>query len=190
MFRACVLCVTGHYCPVGSTSGTANGTGCSNATFYCPAGSAAPVAVLTGYYGVADATGLYIAQSTCREGSYCVAGEQLPCPPGVCEASLAVSSGCPYACLHSRRTGWYYVHTILAGTHCLSACRFLTRLRVCRDGHVVCVGCGVSSWLVQLRWRVCVHAVSLWHLRRRVRSDVSSVLRSLQRRVGVSRWQH
>jgi hypothetical protein len=92
-------CASGYYCPAASTKATA--VSCGNVTVYCPAGAAAPLHVLNGYYSVngADAT-TQSAQSLCTLGSYCVGGVRSDCPFGVYGATMGLQSAvCSGTCL-------------------------------------------------------------------------------------------
>ena len=93
------LCVAGHFCPIGSVNNATHT--CGGAAWYCPEGSAEPIAVNPGYYTVggheireADAAGglKYVSiaspdtrvnQAKCEAGHYCSGdGVKRPCPAG------------------------------------------------------------------------------------------------------------
>ena len=84
---------TGYYCVAGTTTAAP----CGSAAVYCPQGSAAPIAVLAGYFsaGGANAT-VQNQQNQCPSGSYCYNGTQYSCPSGTYRSSVGASSlsGC------------------------------------------------------------------------------------------------
>jgi len=95
-------CQEGHYCPLGSIAATQ--LTCGGIDRYCPAGSAAPIAVSSGYYTVGpDYSGgnplTRTAQKLCEPGHYCVDGVQRPCPAGRFGMSAGLASpGCSGTC--------------------------------------------------------------------------------------------
>jgi hypothetical protein len=84
----CVLqCEAGYHCPPGSVSASSVATACNSSLRCCPAGAASPIDVSVGYYAVGrlsnDSTmTLFIAQTVCTAGWYCVSGLRLSCPAG------------------------------------------------------------------------------------------------------------
>ena len=85
--------VTGYYCVAGTTAAVP----CGSAAVYCPQGSAAPMAVLAGYFSAGGAnTTVQNQQNQCPSGSYCFNGTQYACPAGTYRATVGASSlsGC------------------------------------------------------------------------------------------------
>ncbi|ETW03965.1 hypothetical protein H310_04372 [Aphanomyces invadans] len=80
------LCRRGHFCPVGSTSNTAQP--CGGPHLYCPEGSPYPLPVTAGFYSIDSALGLASdparrdTQAACEPGFYCLYGQRYPCPGG------------------------------------------------------------------------------------------------------------
>jgi hypothetical protein len=85
-------CRAGYYCPLRSTSGTANE--CGSPAVFCPAGSGIPTPVSAGYYttGGGSAT-TASAQAPCEPGSYCASGVRTACPAGTFGASAGLTTG-------------------------------------------------------------------------------------------------
>jgi hypothetical protein len=75
-------CKPGYFCPQGSTSPTLYQ--CGNAGVICPLGSGLPLPVQAGYHSVGDTplNSTRYAESICQPGTFCLAGEAIPCPAG------------------------------------------------------------------------------------------------------------
>lgn len=96
-------CVEGFYCPLGSSSGTANSCGAKlqhPASVYCPVGSASPVAVDAGHYATKGSPpDRFGNQSLCEDGSYCEHGVKRSCPVGrYGNVSGLITSNCSGVC--------------------------------------------------------------------------------------------
>ncbi|KAG5188061.1 hypothetical protein JKP88DRAFT_276023 [Tribonema minus] len=92
-------CDPGFYCPPASATSTAEP--CGSTDRYCPAGSAAPVAVAAGYFTVEDATAaVRSAQAVCPRGHWCPGdGLRHACAPGRHGGALGLSAAaCAGAC--------------------------------------------------------------------------------------------
>ena len=103
-------CLSGFYCPSGSSISTAQF--CGNASVYCPEGSEAPAAVPSGYYSL-DVNGIDGPESQasrsqialCPLGYSCKDGERFPCRGGSYGNSLGLTYNeyCTGVC----PSGWY-----------------------------------------------------------------------------------
>lgn len=80
----CKICPKGYWCPIATTNGTANP--CGSATVYCPLGSASPLPINNGWYGINATDGTnrtFSARAICAPGYFCPGnGLQTPCPLG------------------------------------------------------------------------------------------------------------
>lgn len=98
-------CTAGCACPAGSV--TACSVACTDAQYYCPSESGAPVLVSLGYYShgtVDDASGVVrlSQQLACPAGQYCASGVARPCPAGRFYSGLRASE-----CTGECSAGWY-----------------------------------------------------------------------------------
>ena len=88
-------CPAGYQCPCGLSPRR-----CDNPALYCPAASAAASLTAPGYVSAAalDAAGntIYVSQSICPLGSWCLGGIKTPCAPGTFGTLTRQSS--PTAC--------------------------------------------------------------------------------------------
>ena len=73
-------CPPGYFCPAGTEFPTAHK--CGNASSYCPAESARPATIPSGYYGLGESIETYSTIAICPKGHYCRGGEKFTCPAG------------------------------------------------------------------------------------------------------------
>lgn len=98
------LCPRGFYCPSGTINGLSNR--CGNSSTYCPAGSAIPIKIPSGYFGVGSTSSTFDSIQQCPKGFYCEDGIKHICPGGTfgnlnglssssCSGSCPMSYYCP-----------------------------------------------------------------------------------------------
>ena len=98
-----VGCVAGYYCPNGTGALTASNS-CNTPTRFCVSGSANFSLTQAGYFAVAGVSGLYVGESKCEAGWYCVDGVAFACPAGRFGAvEGSVNASCDGSCV----SGYY-----------------------------------------------------------------------------------
>jgi hypothetical protein len=93
------FCLEGHYCPEVSTSPTA--LQCGGPTLFCPAGSAQPQTVQSGYYTIGgNDTNTRVMERLCEPGFWCADGLKYLCLPGYYGDTYGqIHSNCSGPCL-------------------------------------------------------------------------------------------
>ena len=117
----------GYYCPTGT--GDLTQFQCASPTTYCPAGASLYSSTQSGYYAVAGANGLFVSQSLCEAGRYCVAGVAQSCTAGRYGASTGMTnSSCTGVC----QQGYYCAAGSASpqAAPCGSASRFCPEVRL------------------------------------------------------------